>query len=298
MGNGWLLLNKPPGVTSFEALYPVKKALATGKVGHTGTLDKFASGLLVILTGKALKLTPYLSGCDKCYEALVRLGIETDTLDPEGQVVAEAPPPAPETFKKALLSFRGEIMQEPPRYSAIHIDGKRAHELARAGEKPVMKSRPVTIHSLELLRWQAPFATIAVRCSSGTYIRSLARDIARASGSCGHLEALTRTRVGGFLLDGALQGDAPAEDIKKALRPVDRSLFDAISIPVVDTDGKNAEMLRQGKAIDERALGLKNDGARNAVFFEDEPVALLEKEQARWRYAFVYQAAKNRRTDL
>jgi tRNA pseudouridine55 synthase len=131
--DGLLLLNKAAGITSFEALTPVKKALGTGKVGHTGSLDRFADGLLVILIGKALKLASYLTNCGKRYEAVMRLGCETDTLDPEGLVTARAPVPEKSALEAVIRRFHGETTQIPPVYSAIHINGERAHKLARGG---------------------------------------------------------------------------------------------------------------------------------------------------------------------
>lgn len=146
--SGLLLLNKQAGLTSFETLGAVKKAFNTGKVGHTGTLDKFASGLLLVLVGRAVKLNTWFSGCDKDYRGCIRFGAETDTLDPEGAVIGEAPIPTRAEVEAVLSRFRGNIMQTPPAYSAIHIDGRRAHELVRSGRAPVMKERPVTIHEL------------------------------------------------------------------------------------------------------------------------------------------------------
>jgi tRNA pseudouridine55 synthase len=283
----YLPLNKAPGLTSFEALFPVKRALGTGKVGHTGTLDKFAGGLMLVLTGKALKLSSCFSGCGKTYEALVRFGAETDTLDPEGAVVAEAPLPSREAVEAALGRFRGPIMQTPPVYSAIHIAGRRAHELARSGASVEMKPRPVTIQSLELTRWEPPFAAFAVRCSAGTYIRSLARDIALASSSRAHLAALTRTEVGGFTLNGAL-ADTSADAVRAALRPLDRQMFAALSVPVADIDGAQAASVRQGRPIDASALP-PPPAAKAALFHDGRFVALLERADAdRWKYAFVF----------
>jgi len=199
--SGLILLNKKPGVTSFEALGEIKRALGTGKVGHTGTLDKFASGLLVVLVGSALKLTPWFTHCDKQYTGRIHFGVETDTLDPEGSIIAEAEIPSREKVEQALSQFTGDIMQAPPAYSAIHINGKRASELARSGNTPEMKKRPVSIYKIELRSYDPPFADIFVHCSSGTYIRSLARDIALAAGSRAHLCALERTQVAGFTID-------------------------------------------------------------------------------------------------
>ncbi|MCL2759407.1 MAG: tRNA pseudouridine(55) synthase TruB, partial [Treponema sp.] len=173
---GLILLNKQPGITSFDALRDIKRALGTGKVGHTGTLDKFAQGLLIVLTGNALRLSQWFTGCDKKYTGRIKFGIETDTLDPEGNVIGEAALPSREQVENVLCKFTGEIKQAPPLYSAIHVNGQRASNLARAGKTPEMKERPVTVHELKLLSWEPPFADIFVHCSSGTYIRSLSRD--------------------------------------------------------------------------------------------------------------------------
>ncbi|WP_461256789.1 tRNA pseudouridine(55) synthase TruB [Treponema sp. R80B11-R83G3] len=205
--SGLILLNKKPGITSFEALGEIKRALGTGKVGHAGTLDKFAQGLLTVLTGRALRLTPYFSHCDKQYKGRVHFGAETDTLDPEGRIIAEAETPSREKVEQAITLFNGEITQKPPIFSAIHVNGQRASKLARSGEAPQMKEREVTIYKLELESWQPPFADIFVHCSSGTYIRSLARDIALAAGSRGFLFSLTRTQIAGFKLEDAVSGE-------------------------------------------------------------------------------------------
>ena len=202
--NGYILLHKRSGVTSFQALHPVKRVLGTGKVGHTGTLDKFAEGLMVVLVGKALKQQEAFTHLDKKYVADVFFGKETATLDPEGEVIAEAAAPEEDALAGALARFRGEITQMPPVYSAIHVNGSRASDLARKGKPPEMKARQVTVYALELLSYEKPRARIAVHCSSGTYIRALARDIALACDSRAYLTALTRTMVGDFRLEDAV----------------------------------------------------------------------------------------------
>jgi len=160
--SGLILLHKPPGITSFDSLRDIKRLLGTGKAGHTGTLDKFAEGLLLVLTGRALKLSRWFTGCDKQYEGTICFGVETETLDPEGDTVATAPLPSRDTVEHALSQFCGEIEQAPPAYSAIHINGERASVLARRGESPEMKKRPVNIYRLELLTWEPPYARIFV----------------------------------------------------------------------------------------------------------------------------------------
>ena len=227
MHNGLLLLNKAPGLTSFQSLNAVKKIFSTGKVGHTGTLDRFASGLLLVLVGRAVKLNSLFVGLAKEYTGTIFFGAETDTLDPEGAVIAEGNVPSREQVKAALAEFRGEFLQEPPVYSALHIGGRRAHELAREGKTPEMKKRPVKVFELELVSWSPPQATIYVRCSAGTYIRSLARDIALAAGSRAHLSALNRGAVGPFRLENAVEGGGDAELIYKALLPMDERMAKA-----------------------------------------------------------------------
>jgi tRNA pseudouridine55 synthase len=298
LNDGLLLLNKAAGITSFEALTPVKKALCTGKVGHTGSLDKFADGLLVILTGKALKLTSYLTNCDKRYEAVMRLGSETDTLDPEGLVTACAPIPAKDTLETVIRHFQGEMAQIPPVYSAIHINGERAHKLARGGAVVEMKPRPVNIYELTLLGYEPPLAKLGVHCSAGTYIRAIARDIAIEAGSRAHLIQLTRTQVGGFSLADALTLNCPPDsasaDIANALRPIDRGIFYKLSIPVCEVDAECAAALRQGRRA-RIELPPDDPSPRVAVFCRSSFIALLEKTTSAaanngsgWRYVFVF----------
>jgi tRNA pseudouridine55 synthase len=303
---GLLLLCKHPGYTSFESLGPVKKALGSGKVGHTGTLDKFASGLLLVLAGRALKLSPWFDGCDKQYEGIIRFGEETDTLDPEGSVIAEAPPPDRQTLEGALSQFRGDILQSPPAYSAIHIDGKRAHELARAGAAPEMKKRPVTIYALELLSYEPPLARIFVHCSKGAYIRSLARDLAQAAGSRAHLIALKRTRIAGFRLEDALDLDEGADTadaaaiIQAALRRPDPSVFEALGLPWIAADKDVTRLMAQGRPLNSLNWNPDpNSGGTEAAaiaVFEDaggrpgDLAAILEKRPGEgcWAYGYVW----------
>ncbi|MDR3249154.1 MAG: tRNA pseudouridine(55) synthase TruB [Treponema sp.] len=292
---GYLLLDKSPGQTSFTSLGLIKKALDTDKVGHTGTLDKFASGLLIILVGRAVKLSPWVIHCDKTYEGTIRFGAETDTLDPEGSVVAEAPVPSREQVSQALAQFRGEISQVPPEYSAIHVDGRRASELARSGEAPEMKKRPVTIYDLELSSWEPPLAGVHVRCSSGTYIRSLARDIARACASRAHLVSLRRTQVAGFFVADALRisagGDDGAEAIRDGLRPIDRGLFEALGIPRFDAGEDIRSPMIHGRPLEPLLSGLAVQGAQAgaaAVFAGETFAGMVEREGGGWTYGYVY----------
>ena len=292
--SGCVLLHKQPGFTSFESLYAVKRAFKGAKAGHAGTLDKFASGLLIALVGRAVKLTPWFSGCGKEYRGIIRFGVETDTLDPEGSPVAQAAVPSREAVASILPQFTGGILQTPPAYSAVHVDGKRAYALARSGEAPRMKPRPVNIYRLELCSWDPPLAEILVQCSSGTYIRSLARDLALAAGSRGHLAALTRTRAAEFRLEDA----APMEEaaIAAALQPIDWAVISALGLPRVDREPEALEAILCGKPLDGLLDGVDPVPAA-ALFCGDQFAAIAESvEGLRWRYGCVYAQRSGRQS--
>lgn len=213
------VMKKEPGVTSYRALSPLKQAVKGSKVGHTGTLDQFASGIMVALTGEATRLNPLFTACDKRYRAALSFGAETDTLDPEGQVVASGGRiPKREEIEAVLPSFVGPCLQVPPVYSAIHIGGKRAYQEARKGNDVVLEPRPVTIHSLSLVDYRDGVAIIDAHVGKGTYIRSLGRDIAHALGTYGHLEALERYKVGPFGYSDVHGLPATAEESEENLR--------------------------------------------------------------------------------
>ena len=204
---------KKSGLTSFSSLRCIKKALHTKKVGHTGTLDSFAEGLLVVLTGSLTRLVPFFTLFDKTYEAVISFGEETDTLDPSGSVIRTADLPDIADFEKSLASFCGTIMQAPPAYSAIHVNGKRASDLAREGRLKSIPERPVTVFKSEILETlltpenKLRYVRVLFHVSKGTYIRSLARDIGAACNSAAHLVGLKRTRVGCFCLEQAAFAD-------------------------------------------------------------------------------------------
>ncbi len=212
MHSSIVLLSKPSGITSFNALFGVKKALSTKKVGHTGTLDSFADGLLVVLTGTMTHLVPHITALSKTYQAVIAFGEETDTLEPTGTVVKTAPLPTTESFLKAVTQWTGNLMQEPPVFSALHVGGARASDLVRRGHEVTLEKRPVTVFSSNVISLQTvenngieyvKYAIIETEVSKGTYIRSLARDIAYTAGSCCHLIGLRRTKVGNFSLENA-----------------------------------------------------------------------------------------------
>lgn len=268
--SGIVLLSKQAGLTSFSSLSSVKRALGTTKVGHTGTLDSFADGLLVVLVGKLTHLVPHITNFDKTYIALIEFGSETDTLEPTGQVVKTGKIPTKEEVESVLPKFLGEIDQIPPAYSALHVDGKRASDLMREGKSVELKPRKITISSIKLLDFTDKFARIEVSCSKGTYIRSLARDIALACGTVAHLKELKRTRVGPFKLEDAVFGE---EQIRSHLLDMDMNLAHlcgmdtAILAPRYINDFNNGRPLKAKMFVHD--FNCKNDKNEIAVFYDD-----------------------------
>lgn len=202
--SGYLLIDKPSDVTSFGVVSAARRTIGIAKIGHTGTLDRFATGLLVMMVGKGTKLVPVITGLDKKYEALFEFGRETDTLDPTGKVTKTAPRPSIDEIRERLKTFIGDIDQVPPLFSAIHVDGKRAYERVRSGEIPTLKERKVSLYSASIMEWDGTSLRLSLHCSKGFYVRSLCRDLAKACGSCGHVKELRRTAVGSFLIEDAI----------------------------------------------------------------------------------------------
>ena len=208
MRGGIVLFAKRPGLTSFSSLYSIKRALGTKKVGHTGTLDSFASGLLVVCTGSLTRLASYITSFNKTYDAVIEFGSETDTLEYTGKIVKAAPLPKKDDVLSAIEHYTGDILQTPPLFSALHINGERASDIARSGRSAEMPSRPVTVFASEaeeFLFEDGRVKAVRVRfsVSKGTYIRSLARDIGSYCKSAAHLAGLRRLSVGSFRLEDA-----------------------------------------------------------------------------------------------
>lgn len=206
---GFLLIDKPAGPTSNDVLQQVKRRMTRNvgsrlKYGHAGTLDSFASGLLVVLVGNMTRLTPWFMHQTKEYEAVFCFGKETDTLDPNGRVIAECEPPTEEQLASVLPRFEGRIMQVPPAYSAVHSGGERAYRQAMRGQQPELQARPVMIEQCALRSWDGRRAMLSIRCSAGTYVRALARDAGLACGSRAYVEALRRMRIGPFGVEDAV----------------------------------------------------------------------------------------------
>ena len=252
VGSGILLVDKPWGLSSHGAVSAVRRALSTKKVGHAGTLDPQATGLLVLGVGQGTRFLTFVVGLDKAYTATLRLGYETTTDDAEGERVDVAGSGVgslrDEEILGSLASFRGHIEQVPSSFSAIKVDGKRAYDLARSGETPVLKSRPVTITRLDGCVVDRSEEHIDVRleveCSSGTYIRALARDIGRVLGVGGHLTSLRRTRVGPFNCQDAVEPEAVAPGDLIALTDAARTVM-----PLVDVTPRESDDLSHGRPI-------------------------------------------------
>jgi tRNA pseudouridine55 synthase len=250
--DGLLLIDKPAGMTSFAVVRRVKKALQVKKVGHLGTLDPFATGLLPLALGEATKLTQFLLDEPKTYLATLQLGVETDTQDLTGSRTAESDHlPAVEDVYRVACSFVGEIDQVPPMYSAVHHQGERLYKLARRGETVEAAPRKVMIHRLAIKEVALPRVTLEVECSKGTYIRTLAHDLGRALGCGAHLVSLTRLAVGPFRLEEALALDmvekmAASEFVHRHLIPLVRCLP---GFKTVRVDELQARRLAQGQTL-------------------------------------------------
>lgn len=249
MYNGILLLNKEPGFTSHDAVAKLRGILRFRRIGHAGTLDPMAQGLLVMLLGKATRASEYASGAEKEYIADFILGVETDTQDTTGNVLAEAPVDVTESqLRQALSSFEGGYDQVPPMYSAIQKDGVRLYDLARKGKEVERESRFIALPLLELLSFDPPRGKLRVRCSKGTYIRTLCHDLGQRLGCGGAMSALTRVQAGDFSLEDTLTLGEVEQLVKEGtlqqhILPVDR-LF--ASLPAITLTEEGAKRARNG----------------------------------------------------
>ena len=300
--HGWIILDKPIGLGSTQAVSAVKRALREGgypklKVGHGGTLDPLASGLLPVAVGEATKLAGRMLDSDKVYAFTIRFGEETDTLDGEGAVVAASEVrPTTNAVEAVLARFTGTIEQMPPAFSALKVGGKRAYDLARAGEEVTLATRTVAIHALSRHPGLVPGSaephsaasgearmpaqgrhdelTLVAHVSKGTYIRSLARDIAHALGTVGHVTMLRRLKAGPFTLDSAISLDKLAEMAKaRALEDITLPLTAGLDdIPALPVTPDQAGLLRQGRVL----VGIAVDDGQYFATDADVPVALVE----------------------
>ncbi len=283
---GLLNINKPTGPTSHDIVNWVRRGTHIKKAGHAGTLDPMASGVLVVCLGPATRLSEYVMGSTKTYRTRVHFGVETDTYDADGQIVAENPAPITrEAVEAALEPFRGSIQQIPPMYSAIQQGGRRLYELARAGIDIPRAPRPVTIERLTLEAWEPPFADLLVVCSPGTYIRSLAHDLGQSLGVGAHLAALQRVASGAFTIDNAvlwsdLEAAMQAGTWREYLLPPDLALA---HLPALHLRAVDAARIRQGMTVPVVDPPDVAAGLARAYDPEGQLIAVLEGRGDIWK---------------
>jgi tRNA pseudouridine55 synthase len=290
--HGWVVLDKPIGMTSTQAVGAVRRLFEAQKAGHAGTLDPLATGILPIALGEATKTVPFAVDGEKAYRFSIRFGAETDTDDAEGQVVRSSERlPTLEDIENVLPDFIGEISQVPPAFSAIKVDGNRAYDLARSGEQVVLDARWIVVEDLRLIDMpDAATAVLEAECGKGTYVRALARDIGRTLGSAGHVIALRRTRVGAFdeqmsVQLSTLQEAAEAGDIAQHLRPVEVALDE---LPGLSVGPNDAASLSRGQAVLVRGRDAPVLNGAAYAHFKGRILAIGELEKGAFRPTRVF----------
>ncbi len=281
--HGFLNLNKPTGMTSRDAVNLVVRLVGRkGKVGHAGTLDPLASGVLVVAVGSATRLIERVQAQAKTYRATIRLGARSDTLDADGAVVEEENPTVPgeAEVREALGTQVGRIEQVPPQFSALKVGGRRAYELARAGKAVALEARTVRVDRVALLGYDWPSVEVEIDCGAGTYIRSIARDVGDRLGCGGLIDVLTRTRVGPFALADAVDPrDLTVDSLAGLLRPMVEAVPDW---PRVGIDEAQTAMIRQGRALDPTRLRTMPPPGELALIGPDgDLIALAEHDESR-----------------
>lgn len=273
---GILIVDKPTGPTSHAVVNAVRRGTGVRKVGHAGTLDPRASGVLVLCLGAATRLSEYLSSGSKRYEALVRFGKTTDTFDADGTVTSESKRvPTLAEVQTLLSSFTGTFQQVPPAYSAIKLKGKKAYELARAGEDPELEARTVTIYAMELQKFEPPDLVLTIECSAGTYIRSLANDLGVEAGTGAHLAGLRRTQAGPFKLEDAVAFSILEKGFESgAWREHLLAPRDALpDFPLVKLTDAEVQLVKNGRRV---PATKEAQGLARGVSPDGEMVAVLE----------------------
>jgi tRNA pseudouridine55 synthase len=285
--DGIFIINKPTGMTSHDVVVIIRKHLKQKRVGHTGTLDPLASGVLPICIGQATRVAEYLSESGKAYLAHINFGTATDTYDSEGTTTATASTAdlTLNMIEETLEQFRGSQMQYPPLYSAIKIQGQPAYKRARAGETIVLEPRPIVIYALEILEWIPPRLTLAIECSKGTYIRSLAHDLGTRIGCFAYLETLVRTRSGPFTLSDSITLEKFADavetnSIHDYSFPLDKAL---VQYPAIKIDAETVERVRHGNTFNNPIAN--NSGLARVYNSNGAFVAIAEwnEEQQAWQ---------------
>jgi tRNA pseudouridine55 synthase len=273
--DGLVLVDKPVGPTSHDVVQIVRRALRERRIGHAGTLDPFATGLLVLLTGRATRLLPYVDGEPKIYDARIPFGAETDTDDLTGTVVRTAEPPTREAIDAAIATLTGEIDQTPPAYSAKQVGGERAYDAARRGEPLDLKHVRVTVHSWVVRSYAGAELDVTITCSGGTYIRALARDLGRLTGSAAHLSALRRTASGSLSVEDAVSLDDLKAGLAQPLSPLEA--LGAMPAQTLDDD-------EIGRVVRGMAVPTRVEGERAALVDGDNTlVAIARRNNDRWQ---------------
>lgn len=275
---GILLVDKPEGPTSFDVVAKLRSALGTRAIGHAGTLDPLASGLLVVLVGPYTRLSQHLTAADKAYEALITFGSRTTTDDREGDVVEEGDPSGidDDVLRRALASMLGEQDQVPPAYAAISVEGERLYARARRGEQVEAPPRRITIHELTLERFSPPSAVVRVVCSKGTYVRAIARDLGSRLGVPAHLGGLRRTISGDYRVEDAL-GLAELLEEGRAQEALLRGPAAIRGVPLVEISEEDARALEQGRGIPRPpSVGGAPDGSVLVAHAGDALVAIVQ----------------------
>jgi tRNA pseudouridine55 synthase len=271
---GLLLVDKPRGLTSHAVVDRVRRALGTTRIGHAGTLDPFATGLLVLLVGRATRLAPYLDAEPKVYRARIRFGARTTTDDLEGDVVAEAPPPQAAVVDRAIGGLTGDLLQRPPAYSAKQVGGVRAYSAARRGAPLSLEPAAVVVHQWRVLDRDEVSLDVEITCSGGTYIRALARDLGEATGSAAHLAQLRRLRIGRFDVAQAASLESVEQGAYELIAPTEA----VGQLPREVLDDLDARRITHGQAITART-----PGSVAALCHGEELLAVAIREGDSWR---------------
>ncbi|MFA6458129.1 MAG: tRNA pseudouridine(55) synthase TruB [Patescibacteria group bacterium] len=269
--DGFIAINKPKGITSHDAVAFARRRLKIQKIGHAGTLDPMATGVLILGIGAATRLLEYVQNTEKEYEAEITFGVTSTTDDAEGELTnfPDAKKFSREDLEKVLPEFIGTVHQIPPQFSAIKIAGQSAHRLARSGAEVKLKSREVTIYEIQIRNFEYPKAEISVRCGKGTYIRSIARDLGARLEAGAHLSKLTRTRIGDFTLNRAL----PLRSIRaEKILPIEAG----VTLPQISLTRLEADKIQNGQKIPSRT-----SDELVAAFFENHFLAILAREEAK-----------------
>lgn len=272
--DGVLLVDKPAGLTSHAVVERARKIIGTRRIGHGGTLDPFATGLLMLLVSRATRLVPFLDTEPKVYRAKIRFGVRTSTDDPEGEPVFEAPPPDQAIVERAISALTGHLLQRPPVFSAKRVGGVRAYAAARRGEPFALEPVGVTVYEWRVLGREGSDLDVEIHCSGGTYIRALARDLGEATGSAAHVAALRRTRSGRFSVDDAVSIEAMERGDFELLAPG----VAVAQLPRQTLDDLDAKRVTHGQSVTARTTG---DVV--ALCHQDELLAVAVRDGESWR---------------